>query len=118
RAATRALQLCALSLALYIVPAAIQHVVISLSAFYELLGRRARTPFDEVGFARVALGAAVLVVWHAVLITVSYSSARANGGHAKHEVWSRVLSRVLVPAYLVGALGAFGYALVSRIAGP
>ena len=110
RAALRAIELVLLSFSLFIVPAAIHHVVRSLNTLYEVTGRRARTTFDDVGAGSVVLGAAVLVLWHGVLIALGYKTVGRRDG-----AWSRVLSRVLIPVYLVGAMVGFVWKVAGRM---
>lgn len=56
----------------------------------------------------------MLAVWHAVLIALSYKTiARKQDG-----LWNRVLGRIVVPTYLLGAGGVFFYTLAVRLAAP
>lgn len=118
----RLLEVALLALALFLVPACIQHFVRALDTLYEVVGRRARTSLDEVGWWRVGVGGGVLAAWHVVLIALSLKAIAGHGQSGKRGgrqgAWSRVLGRVVVPGYLVVALAAFVYALTTRLAAP
>jgi hypothetical protein len=116
RAGMRALEVALLALALLVVPACIQHVVRALDTLSEVAGRRARTAWDDVSWWRVVVGGGVLAAWHAGLIALSFEAFAGHGRGRRRG--SRVLGRVLVPAYLVVALVALFYTLATRLAAP
>lgn len=94
----RLLNLLLLTVALYLVPTAIHHLVAALSALSSLTGRRARTPFEDIPTARVVLGVGVLAVWHAVLGGVSWYAVRRGGSRVVVVGW-------LGGGFLMGVVG-------------
>ncbi|KAF9729158.1 hypothetical protein PMIN06_000064 [Paraphaeosphaeria minitans] len=108
RIAKHALTLALLTLALFLVPTSIQHLVRALATTHEAVGRLAPTSLDETSAWSVSLGTGVLAAWHAVLIALSARAFAEGGG------WRRVLGCVVVPGYLVVGFVGFGYAVATR----
>ncbi|KAJ4289036.1 hypothetical protein N0V90_011378 [Kalmusia sp. IMI 367209] len=119
RTAMRLLELCLAALALVVVPSTIQFFVRSLDTLYEVVGRRARSTFDELAWSSLVVGGGALVAWHAVLVALSYKAIiEKSVERKKGYTWGKILGRVLVPAYLVVALVGLFSTLASRIATP
>lgn len=110
RLAFHAADLALLTLALFLAPLLIHTLVTSLNALSELAGRRARTSLEDIPTRRVALGGAVLLVWHAVIAGLTYGTVRKRDG-----AWARWLSRVVVPGWLVGGVVLGGWMVVGRM---
>src|SRR3954462_2044731 len=73
RILTLPLKLLALTAAMYILPTLMHTITQSLSELYDLLGRRARSPYElDVPWVSVAVAGVVLVAWHVWLGRLSY----------------------------------------------
>ena len=114
RLAMRALEILALAAAIFITPTGIQRIVQSLDDVYELLGRRARSPYDgATPWASVLFAMGLLAVWHVVLGKLSYGWD--DGGRKGRGSWGRLLGRVIIPGLLLVFGVRFGMSLLGRV---
>ncbi|KAF1850797.1 uncharacterized protein K460DRAFT_400835 [Cucurbitaria berberidis CBS 394.84] len=137
RLGMRSLELLAVTGAMFVVPSVIQRLVHSLDDVYELLGRRARSPYATISWTGVIVALLLLLAWHVWLGRLSYrvvledgparragerSSARDErveqntaSGRVK---WGRVLGRVVIPLLLVVFAVHFVYQLLHIVTKP
>jgi hypothetical protein len=114
RLGMRTLEIFALAAAMLIVPATIHQGTRSLNELYELLGRRARSPYTSFTWFSIFLAVALMLGWHIWLCRLSCHtileplSIRPKGDEAtayeeaKRRIsWGRVLGRVVVPFLLL-----------------
>jgi hypothetical protein len=124
----RLLEVVALAAAMFIVPASIHYVVQSIDETYEILGRRARSPYaPPTSVVSIAIANVLLVAWHVCLGRLSYSAImeESDEGDIKKEetkprrvYWGRVLGRIVVPMLLLSLGVHFVYQLAQRLSTP
>ena len=121
----------ALAVPMYIIPTMIQHFVHSVDEVYELLGRRARSPYKTVSWISVILATALLACWHVWLGRLSYKTMveEESSLDFKHKgamkgvggagtSWSRILGRIVVPLFLFAFTVQFAYHILYRYTYP
>ncbi|XPS78503.1 hypothetical protein M3J09_010514 [Ascochyta lentis] len=123
------LKIVVMAAAIFFVPRTIHIVVQCFDDLYEMLGRRAKSPFEtEMLWGSGALIAmAVLVVLHARLYRLSYNvildedmdedrrRERLHGRPTWKErkvTWERTLARIIIPGLLIGFLMVLGWKIV------
>ncbi|KAF1912985.1 hypothetical protein BDU57DRAFT_521617 [Ampelomyces quisqualis] len=102
RILTLPLKLLALTTAIYILPTAMHTITTSLSDLYDLVGRRARSPYAPDAPLASVIGAGVmLLAWHVWLGRLSYvgimEGTKRHGGMS----WGRLLGRIVLPGVLL-----------------
>lgn len=128
RLGMRCIELLFVAAAMFILPSLINGVVQSLDSFYELMGRRAQSPFvDIVPWGRIFVAIGSLLGWHIWLGWLSYQVAleRDKKATRNHEEkteervsWGRVLEWVRMPL-LIFVCGCYlGYEFVGRLMSP
>jgi hypothetical protein len=117
----RVLEIIALAAAMFIVPTLIHQGVKSLDDVYELLGRRARSPYEPaIPWTSVVVAISILVVWHVWLGRMSYKTVvegKRDGGMDGIS-WGRVLGRIVIPFLLVVFGVQFAHQLFVRVTSP
>jgi hypothetical protein len=120
RLGMRSLELVAFAAAMLIVPATIHQGVRSLDELYELLERRARSPYIRVSWIGVVVAVVLMLGWHVWLGRLGYRtilestfeklegqqstvSNEAERARRREEAvsWGRVLGRIVVPFLLL-----------------
>jgi hypothetical protein len=99
---------------MYIVPTLIHSTVQSLDEVYELLGRRARSPY---ALSSILIASVLLVAWHVWIGRLSYKTVVEGSKRGSGVSWGRVLGRVVVPVVLVVFGVDFAYGLSGRLLG-
>ncbi|KAH7071975.1 hypothetical protein BKA63DRAFT_378580, partial [Paraphoma chrysanthemicola] len=109
RLSMRLLEVIALAASMFVLPAGIHYIVQVFDETYEIVGRRARSPYD-VPFSGVSIAIAGLIslAWHLWLGRLSYSAIveeqrDAGNGDAKTRKisWGRILGRIVIPIALL-----------------
>jgi hypothetical protein len=120
RLGMRVLEVIALAASMYLIPTLIHHVVQSLDDVYELLGRRARSPYTpSTPWQSIAIALTFLLAWHTWLGRLSYKTIIEDNNSSKtHTSWGRILSRIVIPIVLVSSGVHFTYEVYSRLAQP
>jgi hypothetical protein len=117
RLAMRVLEIVALAAAMFIVPTFIHQGVKSLDDVYELLGRRARSPYEPaVPWTSVLIAVLVMTGWHVWLGRLSYKTVVEGKGDGVS--WGRVLGRIVIPFLLVVFGVQFAHQLFVRVTSP
>lgn len=110
------LKLLFLTLATYILPTLIHRMTLSFSCLYDLLSRRARSPFaPEPSWADIVTAGVVFLAWHVWLVRLSYFGIME--GRKKGVSWGRVLGRIVVPGGLLLLGVGFGVEVRKRTGG-
>ncbi|KAF2676909.1 hypothetical protein K458DRAFT_424403 [Lentithecium fluviatile CBS 122367] len=138
RLGMRLVEIALMALAMFLLPSLIQYFVRSLDELYEVVGRRARSPFAGITGSKVLVGTLVFVICHVVLVRLGYVAFVGDeGGEEKDKAsegilrtdagmqrrgtrapWSRILGRILLPSYLVLALLLYFYRVASSLLWP
>lgn len=122
RLGMRILEIVALAAAMFIVPMSIHRVVQSLDDVYELLGRRARSPYSpSVPWTSVIIAVVLLAGWHLWLGRLSYKTIieSSENSRSKSKVSrGRVLGRIVIPLLLLAFGVQFAYQLFERVTKP
>lgn len=132
RLGMRSLEVVGVATAMLILPALIHSAVQCLNDLYELLGRRARSPYTQVSWINIFLAVLLLVGAHVWLGRVtslgSTSEHRAvvedtktnvqDGGPKKHVTWAEFLSRVVIPLILLVLRAQITYQVGKRLKNP
>jgi hypothetical protein len=110
------LKIAGVALAMLLLPRTIQMGVQCVDEMYDMLGRRARSPWEtEARGLGVICGVVLMFVLHGALWRVSYGCVLDDRGRDVEEdgsdgqkyrgvTWERVLVRVVVPLLLYGGL--------------
>jgi hypothetical protein len=122
RLGMRVLEVIALAAAMFIIPMFIHQVVRSFDDVYELLGRRARSPYSPaIPWRSVFVASVLLAGWHLWLGRLSYKTIVESNGDAggkKRVSWGRVLGRIVLPLLLLSFGLQFAYLLSDRVTRP
>lgn len=122
RLGMRVLEVVALAAAMFIVPTFIHRVVQSFDDVYELLGRRARSPYSPaIPWTSVIISFVLLAGWHFWLGRLSYKTiieSNEDAGSKRRVSWGRVLGRIVMPLFLLSFGLQFAYLLFERITKP
>jgi hypothetical protein len=139
RLSMRGLEVVALAAAMLFVPLTMHRAVQGLDEIYELLGRRAQSPYAATPWTSVAIAAVMLLVWHIWLSRLSYqtileatsipldttSSTVEEKEHLKEKrsqeeriSWGRILSRLVIPCLLLTLGSHFLFNIFTRIKHP
>jgi hypothetical protein len=138
RLGMRGLEVVALATAMLIVPTIIHQGVRSVDELYELLGRRARSPYTGVSWIGVVVAVVLMLGWHVWLGRLSFriileplrtSKADDNAsndmpeqrdvrGQEERISWGRVLGRIIIPS-LLSLLGTqYAWKIGQRVVTP
>ncbi|RMZ70073.1 hypothetical protein GMOD_00000118 [Pyrenophora seminiperda CCB06] len=140
------LEVLALAAAMLVVPLFMHQAVCALDVLYEHLGRRARSPWEREKWLSVLLGVGGLSVWCLCLARLSWGvvldrevegekttstltttttaevERRVEGpqGMEHHDAARNqgILSRIIIPFFLIVLASHFAYALASRLRCP
>jgi hypothetical protein len=105
-----------MALAMLLVPRMMHALVLCLDDLYEMLGRRAASPWEMqvLSGKGIVLGLVVMIVMHHVLVRLSYCAILDEDGSTGEKgkqtavqdpiTWERVLMRIIVPLLLYGGL--------------
>ena len=127
RLGMRSLEVISVAAAMLVIPSLIQRLVRSVDDVYELLGRRARSPYVAVSWTSIVVAVVMLLGWHLWLGRLSYrvvledsGEEEIGGGVGKGAriSWGRVLGRVVIPLLLLVAAVHFVYEIVYRAGNP
>jgi hypothetical protein len=133
RLGMRILEVIALAAAMFIVPGLIHYGVQCIDEIYEVLGRRARSPYaPSIPIISFAIAGVLLVAWHIWLGRLSYSAIMEQGaGQTKQKgaqttektsekrvSWGRILGRIVIPLVLLSLAMNFSSQLIQRLANP
>lgn len=113
------------ALAMFLVPRLIHVLVCSLDDLYEMIGRRAVSPWETQSSSGhgVLVGLVAMAVMHHLLSRIGYGaifnkdlSDSKKPGARKEEglTWEKVLMRVIIPVLLYGGLCATAWSLWQR----
>ena len=121
----RIVEILGLAIAMLLIPTLIHSGVRSLDSIYEILDRRARSPYAEVSWAGVGVAVVVLVGWHVWLGRLSYfvvlepaasrDDARVEG---RKVSWGRILGRVVIPLLLLFLGMTFAWKIAHGVVSP
>lgn len=126
----RGIEMLGLTAAMFLLPFAMHSVVQCFDGMHRLLGRQARSPFAGThGLLGLIVGAALVGAWHVWLARLSYCVVLDGDGggdqdgreHGRPETqisWGRILSRIIVPLFLLGFAVQFVYAVAARVVAP
>lgn len=143
RLGMRSLEVVALAAAMLMVPVVMQCAVQGFDEIYEILGRRARSPYAKMSWMNILLCVVLMVGWHFWLGRLTYCTVLEEGKNEAEEekkgeegkstetfgltdgkereseerrvTWGRVLGRAIIPALLVAFGLQFGYQVLRRL---
>ncbi|EUC46307.1 hypothetical protein COCMIDRAFT_93202 [Bipolaris oryzae ATCC 44560] len=141
RLGMHSLEIVGLSTAMLIIPLSMHRAVQGFDEMYDILGRRAKSPYARLSWVNIALAFVVLVGWHMWLGRLTYltvlesnideekdeerndeitaltsSAEKSNTGSGKGEIsWGRILGRILIPLLLVTLGLHFGYQVCRQL---
>ncbi|KAF2821173.1 hypothetical protein CC86DRAFT_110150 [Ophiobolus disseminans] len=120
RLAMRILEIVALAGAMFIVPTGIHRIVQSFDEVYELLGRRARSPYTPATpWVSVLVAGVLLAGWQVCLGRLSYTAVmEVEGARGRRSPWGRVLGRIIMPILLLSLGVHFAYQLLGAVIRP
>jgi hypothetical protein len=139
RLSMRGLEVVALAAAMLFVPLTMHHAVQGLDEIYELLGRRAQSPYATTPWTSFAIAAVMLLVWHIWLSRLSYQTilettlipldTTSSTVEEKEQLkekksqderisWGRILSRLVIPCLLLTLGSHFLFTIFTRIKHP
>ncbi|EMD62330.1 hypothetical protein COCSADRAFT_172804 [Bipolaris sorokiniana ND90Pr] len=141
RLGMHSLEIAGLSTAMLIIPLIMHRVVQGFDEMYDILGRRAKSPYAQLSWVNIAFAFVMLVGWHLWLGRLTYltvlesdvdeekddgrkdeitalssSAERSKNGSGKGGIsWSRILGRILIPLLLVTLGLHFGYQVCRQL---
>jgi len=138
RLSMRGLEVVALAAAMLFVPLTMHRAVQGLDEIYELLGRRAQSPYATTSWMSIAAAATMLLGWHIWLGRLSYrtileatsipletTSTTEEKEYLKEKraqeeriSWGRILSRLVIPCLLLTLGSHFVLEIFTRIKDP
>ncbi|KAI4926840.1 uncharacterized protein J4E92_006000 [Alternaria infectoria] len=138
RLSMRGLEVVALAAAMLFVPLTMHRAVQGLDEIYELLGRRAQSPYATTSWMSIAAAATMLLGWHIWLGRLSYrtileaasipletTSTTEEKEYLKEKKaqeerisWGRILSRLVIPSLLLTLGSHFVFEIFTRIKDP
>lgn len=138
RLSMRGLEVVALAAAMLFVPLTMHRAVQGLDEIYELLGRRAQSPYATTSWMSIAAAATMLLGWHIWLGRLSYrtileatsipletTSTTEEKEYLKEKKaqeerisWGRILSRLVIPCLLLTLGSHFVFEIFTRIKDP
>lgn len=138
RLSMRGLEVVALAAAMLLVPLTMHRAVQGLDEIYELLGRRAQSPYATTSWMSIAAAATMLLGWHIWLGRLSYrtileatsipletASTTEEKEYLKEKKaqeerisWGRILSRLVIPCLLLTLGSHFVFEIFTRIKDP
>jgi hypothetical protein len=122
RLSMRFLEVIALVGAMFIVPTGIHRAVQGVDEVYELVGRRARSPYGSSSSWMSVIAAAILLMgWHVWLGRLSYKAIMEDESEVskqRRSSWGRILGRIVVPLLLLSFGVHFLYQLFDKFAHP
>ncbi|KAF1832279.1 hypothetical protein BDW02DRAFT_503371 [Decorospora gaudefroyi] len=103
------LEVIALSTTMLLLPALLHAGVQTLDQLYELLSRRAQSPYLHTSSSSILLATLILCAWHVWIGRLAFLTVLEGGSRYGSAAvsWGRVLGRVVVPLLLVGLGGLF-----------
>jgi hypothetical protein len=116
RQGMRSLEVVGLTAAILIVPTIIHQGVQSLDEVYELLGRKARSPYATLSWLGIAIAVVLMLGWHIWLGRLSYRAVLETPRSPKeYEIandederiieerisWARIFGRIIIPSLLL-----------------
>jgi len=118
----RVFEIIALAGAIFIVAAAVHRIVQSIDAVYELMGRRARSPYASSSpWMSVMVAIVLLTAWHVWLGRLSYKAIlkdESDVSNQRRSSWGRILGRIVVPLLLLSFGVHFLYGLFDSFTHP
>ncbi|KAI4621860.1 hypothetical protein J4E80_004233 [Alternaria sp. BMP 0032] len=138
RLSMRGLEVVALAAAMLFVPLTMHRAVQGLDEIYEVLGRRAQSPYATTSWMSIAAAATMLLGWHIWLGRLSYrtileatsipletTSTTEEMEYLKEKKtqeerisWGRILSRLVIPCLLLTLGSHFVFEIFTRIKDP
>jgi NADH:ubiquinone oxidoreductase subunit 5 (subunit L)/multisubunit Na+/H+ antiporter MnhA subunit len=139
RLSMRCLEVVALAVAMLFVPLTMHRAVRGLDEVYELLDRRAQSPYAIVSWTSIVTAAVMLLGWHIWLGRLSYRTVLEAASTSMNDVtikpaerealeerksqearisWGRILSRLVVPCLLLTLGSHFVFQIFTRIKDP
>lgn len=130
----RSLEVIVLAAFMLVAPFAIHGAMLCFDDVYELLGRRAASPYAEISWSRVMAGVGMMAGWTLVLGRLGYLAdvegeekrgpKRSDHGHVGRKMmqnrrvsWGRILGRISIPLVLVTLTGHLALEFSRRAAG-
>ncbi|KAI4958375.1 hypothetical protein J4E86_003975 [Alternaria arbusti] len=134
----RGLEVVALAAAMLFVPLTMHRAVQGLDEIYELLGRRAQSPYATTSWMSIAAAATMLLGWHIWLGRLSYRTILEAGSiplettstteekeylkekkvQEERILWGRIFSRLVIPCLLLTLGSHFVFEIFTRIKDP
>jgi len=138
RLSMRGLEVVALAAAMLFVPLTMHRAVQGLDEIYELLGRRAQSPYATTSWMSIAAAATMLLGWHIWLGRLSYrtileatsipletTSTTDEKEYLKEKKtqeerisWGRIISRLVIPCLFLTLGSHFVFEIFTRIKDP
>jgi hypothetical protein len=125
RLGMRLLEVIALAGAMFIVPTGFHRIVQSVDEVYELLGRRARSPYaPQPPLMSIVVATMLLAGWHIWLGRLSYKAImededdKTRDSKQSQTSWGRILGRIVIPLVLLSFGLHFVYMLFDKSANP
>ncbi|KAF2127622.1 hypothetical protein P153DRAFT_294677 [Dothidotthia symphoricarpi CBS 119687] len=117
RLGMRCLETLFVAAAMYILPTLIHGIVQSFDHLYELMGRRAPSPFiNSTSWWNIVVAMTLLLNWHIWLGRLSYQVELKNT--KDRSSWGRILGQVGIPLLLL-VLGSHSvYQVIGRLGSP
>ena len=135
RLSMRGLEVVALAAAMLFVPLTMHRAVQGLDEIYELLGRRAQSPYATTSWISIAAAATMLLGWHIWLGRLSYRTIleatsiplettstteekeflKEKKAQEERISWGRILSRLVIPCLLLTLGSHFVFEIFTRI---
>lgn len=119
-----------LTLAFYIIPLTIHKTVQSVDTLYDLLDRRARSPYEApISFASMLIAGGLIMGWHVCLAVLGYVAVddedgqgergkRKGSGEGVGWNWDRILGKVVIPFGLLVLGIQFGWEIIGKFMEP
>ncbi|KAF2849503.1 hypothetical protein T440DRAFT_480030 [Plenodomus tracheiphilus IPT5] len=123
RLGMRGAEILALAVIMLIVPLMIQSLVLCFGQLYEVVGRRARSPYTGSSWGSVDIAMGLMVGWVGVLgwlgYRVDFEGGRVGGEKEGRSVsWGRVVGRIGIPLLLIVLMGHFAVMVLRRVVDP
>ncbi|KAH7084272.1 hypothetical protein FB567DRAFT_78585 [Paraphoma chrysanthemicola] len=123
RLSMRLLEVIALAASMFVLPAGVHYIVQVFDETYEIVGRRARSPYDaSLSGISIAIAGLLSLAWHLWLGRLSYTAIMeeqrvvSNGDEQTRKIsWGRILGRIVIPTALLSLGVHFTIQFVQRI---
>jgi hypothetical protein len=135
RLGMRSLEVIGIAASMLIIPLTMHRTVQGFDEMYEILGRRAESPYAQFSWMNISLAFLVLIGWHFWLGRLAYLTVLEGGANEEEEErresksadsststnksgvdsgetaisWGRLLGRIVIPLLLVTLGLHFGY---------